>query len=1077
MNPHPNERRLNIAGKMASFFVNSKLTLLIIIGTLIFGAGALKYTPRTYNPEIVVPVVNITVSRPGSTAEEMLNQIVRPLEALMASIPKVDHTYGMAVDDSALVTVRFNVSSNEEDSLVKLYNQINSNLDKLPSGTSMPLLQSASLYDVPLVTLSLSSKHHSPSELRELGNHVLEQLRNIPFVGKSWIGGAAEPAVHVWLDVKKLEEFHIPLDQVKKSLEGNNVGIHAGALEPQDHHVPVRIDAVLMNPEQVGEILVGVYDTKPIQLKDVARIEQSASTRDIQSYFANPSTALEPAVVIAIARQKGSNGVTLSREILSKLATLEKTLIPDDITVTVTRDYGYDADEAVDILVEHLAIAVLGVVIILMIFLGWREASIVAISIPLILGVVLGISWLCGFTMNRVTVFSLILTLGLLVDDSIVVIENIHRHTLSEQLNSFTAMIVQAANEIGIPTIVATITVILALVPMAFVTGMMGPFISPIPFNAPIAMITSLLIAYSVVPYLARRWMKKTPKAQCDETQDYKEKNGIYRFYANSMGRLIQSQPRRHAFYLAVVIALLAVCLLPAWQFIKPSGMNGPLSHWGVALKMLPDDNVNTLLLEVDAVPGSSIDQTREITEAMGQVLLNNQYVTNYQIFLGESAPQDFDSMVKGDYLHRGVDYAQIRVNLTNKHQRRIGSHAIAQELYASLEPVQKSYPGTRIKLFETPPGPPVESQMQAAIYGPDYEKLRGYAEQISRDVYPRIYGMINIDNSVTENTQEYRVVIDQNEAIHAGLSPAVIASELKGYLGGLNVGHIHVDEARDTQDILLKLAVESRENISSVENLLFMNTQSDLVPLMKVATIDTITQRKPILTRDQHPVTYVSGEMLHGSPVYGVFIANQLLGKEIQVENLGFKDAIPEDIQHYQMHWLGEMRLTLDVVRDLGSILLVTLILIYFLLVAVYHSFALPLIIMGAIPLTLIGVFPGHWIMQQPFTATSMIGVIALAGIVVRNSLLLIDFIIHHQKEGMPLEQSVLESGLVRLLPIVLTAMAIILGSGIMVLDPIFGGLAISLIFGAFASTVLTLYLIPLIYYGWYKRFGGGDL
>ncbi|KTD69022.1 hydrophobic/amphiphilic exporter-1 (mainly G- bacteria), HAE1 family [Legionella steelei] len=1084
----PKRPLLNSAGKLARAFIHSKLTLLIIIGSLLFGILALELTPRTYNPEIVVPVVAISVSRPGSDAHEMLHQIIRPLEGLMASIPGVDHTYGMAVDDNAIVTVRFKVNENEENSLVKVYNQINSNMDKMPAGTLIPLVQSISLYDVPLLTITLSSSLYSGTMLQNLATRVLEELRGVPQVGKSWVMGASPSALRVWLDPDKMASHFIPLQKIKQALEVNNVSFNAGKLEPDLHQTPLRVEGNLISPEDLGKVIIGVDNGKPVLLKDIAQIELAPADDTIQSYFAfGPATLhqnsgqLKPAVTIALARQKGSNGVEVANAVLERLKLVQQNnIIPKEITTTITRNYGDDANDAVNTLVEHLGIAIASVVILLMLFLGWREASIVIFSIPLILCIVLGIGWIAGQTINRITLFALILSLGLLVDDSIVVIENIHRHMQERIQHNFSRLVVFAANEIGKPTIIATFTVILALIPMAFVSGMMGPFMGPIPFNAPLAMLVSLIIAYTVVPYLAYRWLKsKARRLKAIEiiSQEKHHLGFIHKMYLYLFTSLSQSRWKRYLFYGFVFALLILVMIQPLWQFIRPSGTNGPLSTMGVELKMLPDDNVNTFLIEVNAGAGASLEQTRNITKDISHVLAQNHFVTNYQLFLGQAAPEDFAAMVRGDAMQRGTNYAQIRVNLINKHQRSIGSHEIAQQFYDSLSDVRHSYPLAHIKLFESPPGPPVRSQMEAGLYGPDYEQLRTLGQYISNTVYPKIYGMINIDNSVTENLSQYTILINRNATVLAGLLPSMLANDILGYFKGVQVGNGHRPGLLEPENIILRLPKLSRENSTALKKLYLLNQQSQLVPLAKVVDFKSVTQEKPIFTRDQHQVVYVTGEMLHSSPAYAVATTTHMLKhlelpneSQLTVGNLGFKEEQPQDIARNQLFWLGEMRLTLDVFRDLGSAFIVAIVLIYILLTGFYRSFFIPLIIMGAIPLTIIGVFPGHWIMHQPFTATSMIGVIALAGIVVRNSLLLIDFILENQRSASSIEIAVTQSGVVRLTPILLTALAIILGSSVMLSDPVFGGLAISLIFGAFASTILTLFLIPLLYLSWWK-------
>lgn len=1084
-------RPLNVAGRLARIFLHSKLTPLIVVAVVLFGILAIVATPRTYNPDIVVPVVSISVSRPGYGAQEMLNQVVKPLEALLASMPGVDHSDGYAANDVANVTVQFKVGEDEERSLVKVYNQINSNLDRLPPGAQMPLIRALSLFDVPILTLTLSSPSMASPQLRAVADNVLEQLRNVPGVGKSWVQGAGVPAMRVWLQPAALSAHGLTPAGVAQALGAANWVQPAGHVVADGRSVPIRVDASFTDAQELGAVVIATQAGRPVYLRDLARIEAGSAQEDLLSNFGHGAAAAggilaaEPAVTLAIARQKGSNGVEVAKAVLQRLHTVERQALPQSVRVTVTRDDGAEADDAVNTLIEHLAISIVAVVAILLVFLGWREAGVVALSIPLILFVVLGLGWLGGQSINRITLFALILSLGLLVDDSIVVIENIHRHLHHHPQANFGRLLIAAADEIGKPTIIATFTVILALIPMAFVTGMMGPFMAPIPFNAPIAMLASLIIAYTVVPYVAYRWLKHKSRrvmaavaAQTLEERGAEPQDWLHRGYLHLFRPLLVSSSRRRLFFTGVAVLLALVMLQPAWQFIRPGGVDGPLSALGVSLKMLPDDNVNTLLLEVDTPTGTALESTARIAHAVAAVVAENPQVTDYQIFAGQAAPEDFAALVRGDAMLRGGDVAQIRVNLSNKHQRSIGSHQIAQDLYAALTPVRARFPEARIKLYEQPPGPPVRSQMLAALYGPDYAQLRRLAEHIRTQFYPKIYGMINVDDSVGQTLSEYRLVVDRDAAALAGLSPPTIASQVSAYFDGVQVGDLHRADAREPVPIILRLPRSARADPQALNSVYLVNDSGKLVALSSVARLQLATTEQAFYTHDQHPVVYLAGQMLQSSPVYGVIALTQALsdlplddGSKLKVGNLGFSDAQPDDVSKVQLFWLGEMRLTLDVFRDLGTAFMVALLLIYLLLVAYYRSFMMPFIVMGAIPLTLVGVFPGHWLLGQPFTATSMIGVIALAGIVVRNSLLLIDFIIERRKHGMSLPEAVAEAGAVRLRPILLTALAIILGAAIMLTDPVFGGLAISLIFGSFASTVLTLFVIPAAYYGYFER------
>ena len=1080
-------RHLNAAGRLARGFLRSKLTPLMMLVSVLFGLLAILETPRTYNPSITVPVVNITVVRPQSPPRAMLNQVVRPLEALLASIPGVSHTYGMARRGMATVTVRFEVGANEEKSLVKVYNQVESNLDRIPPGAGPPLIQSLSLYDVPILTLTLSAAHLSPLRLKRLAQHLLAELRSVPGVGKTSLQGAAGPAVRVWLDPTKLAADHLTPHQIQYALDQANVSGPAGSVLAHGRRAPLRISAGLTGVTAVSHVVVAVREGKPIFLQDVARIQRGATHASIGSTIGYGPAAqkagrpIEPAVTLSIARKKGTNGVVVADAVLRRLRAIQRWALPAHVHVTVTRNDGATANRAVDTLIEHLGISIVAVVAILLIFLGWREASIVALSIPLILFLVLLVGWIAGQSINRITLFAFILSLGLLVDDSIVVIENIHRHLHQHGAQrNFARLVIEAANEIGRPTIMATITVIVALIPMAFVGGMMGPFMRPIPFNAPIAMVASLFMAYTVVPYLAYRWLRRgpAPVAEAIKRPTLEElgsqKDRLHRLYHRLMHPLIDSARKSRWFVLSILVLLVLACLQPLWQFIRPQGTNGPLSPLGVSLKMLPNDNVNTLLLEIDLPAGTPFAATTTVVTSVERVLAHNREVTNYQAFFGEPAPVDFASLIRGSIGRRGGNFAQIRVNLMRKSRRSISSNGIARELNRALMPLRRRDPHARIKIFETPPGPPVRSQMMAALYGPHYHILRQLANRIRHRDYPRVYGMINVDDSVGHVETEYRLRVNPERAARVHLSAASIADQVTDYFRGVTVGALETRRTRESIPIILRLPQEARSGRQALLGVMLLNREGREIPLTDVARIEPVRAPRPLYTRDQHPVVYLTGHMLRSSPVYGVVTLTHWLqdlpvarGSRLQVGNLGLTDSHPT-VGRYELFWLGEMRLTLDVFRDLGAAFLVALALIYILLVGYYRSFFLPVIVMAAIPLTLIGVFPGHWLLGQPFTATSMIGVIALAGIVVRNSLLLIDFIIERQAHGMPLRQAVLDAGAVRLRPILLTALAIVLGSSVMLSDPVFGGLAISLIFGAIASTVLTLFVIPLAFYHW---------
>jgi len=1077
---------LNSAGKLARMFLESKITAMLMLAVTLAGLLALFVTAREYNPQIVVPAANIIVAKPGATAQEIQNLVVKPLEALMNAQSGVKHTFGYAAADFGVVTVQFDVGEDQEKSLVKLYNQLMQNMDRIPPGAMPPMVKPINVDDVPIMTLTLSTNQLPEYELRQVAARVLEELRNLPGVSFSQLMDGSQRAVNVWISPAKLAAAGLSLDQVNQMMMGANVSIPVGQLVNNNQNQPLRFSGFIGNVKEVGNIIVGAPQGRPVFLKDVATIEEGASEVDQLSRFAYGPAAGSAApkgeataVTLAIAKKAGTNAVVVTQAVLDKLEALKRQAIPQGVTVAVTRDDGAKANDAVNTLVEHLGIAIGSVALILIVFLGWREAAIVTLTVPLILFMVLTVGLIAGQTINRITLFALILSLGLLVDAAIVVVENIHRHMHMGSGKSFKELLVDATNEIGNPTNIATIAVILAFVPMAFVTGMMGPFMRPIPFNVPVAMIASLLVAYMVVPWAANLWLagkaakSLTEHPALDELGEH-PKDPLHRAYTAAITPFIQHANRRSMLFLVVLVLLVAAMVQPAWQFIRPSGLNGPLSAMGVELKMLPNDNTNTFLVQVDMPAGTTLAETDQVARAVGEVLSANRHVHDYQTFLGVTAPIDFAALVRGDGLKRGDNLAQIRVNLSDKHSRSEASHDIVNAFNDSLADLRKVFPRAKVKLFETPPGPPVQSQILAELYGPDYNKLRAAATEVDK-AFGDIYGIVNVDDSVTGTVQSLRIKVDRQKAILAGVAPGQVAKLLHDYVSGFSIGTLHMDDAREPINITVRLPRSERQTAQQILSIRITNMMGKQVPLSSIASIDNSVQDKPIYDRDQHPMVMVGGELLKSSPVYAVLALDKMLehnmlvpGVAFKTGNLGFTETQPDAVMNYHLLWGGEMRLTLDVFRDLGSAFIVALVFIYLMLVGYYKSFMMPVIVMGSIPMTLIGVFPGHWLTHQAFTATSMIGVIALAGIVVRNSLLLIDFIVDYRKRGYPLEQAVIDAGAARFRPIMLTALAIILGSAIMITDPVFGGLAVSLIFGTFASTALTLLVIPLMYYLW---------
>lgn len=1086
-NEYTPPEKLNIAGKLAKIFIHSKITLMIMLAIILAGVLTYSITPREYNPQIIVPAANIIVPKGGATPEEVQNMVVKPLETILNALPGVKHTYGYAGQDFGAVTVQFEVGESQTESLVKLYNQIMQNMDQMPPGTQAPLIKPINVDDVPMMTLAVTSSELSGYDLRDISLKLVENLRNLPGVSFTNVIGGQSRAINIWLDAQKIALTGIPLEHISKMLKGSNVSLPIGELVNNNTAYPVRVHGFLGNAQEVGEIIISVEQGRPIYLKDIARIEDGPVEVDTLSRIGYGSHAEKlsnqeyPAVTITIAKKPGTNAVTVADAVLEQLELLKKTSLPHNVDITVTRNDGEKAGDAVSELMLHLAIAAGSVFLILIVFLGWREASIVTVTVPLILFVVFFVGYLFDQTINRITLFALILSLGLLVDASIVVIENIHRHIHKGcKPEEFSNLLVKATNEIGNPTNVATFAVILAFVPMAFVTGMMGPFMAPIPFNVPIAMISSLIIAYILVPYLAYKFLskkaiKEMQTTESMETRHPEKEDWMQVLYEKAITPLVASRTKRNIFLFVVLISLFAAMAQPVLQFMRGDDMNSELHPLGVELKMLPYDDTDTFLVQVDMPEGTALEATDTVVRRVNNVLREVPFVTDFSVFVGAPAPIDFAALVRGDIIKEGTNFAQIRVNLVSKKERKMSSHEIAKHFDEAVKDVRVRFPEANIKIYETPPGPPVTMQILAELYGPDYDKLRLAAKDITEKMH-NIYGLSNIDDSVTESTDSFQIDIDRTQANLLGVVPAQVSKMLRDYINGFELGYMHLNNVREPVNIIVRLPRSERAVPEQLLSLRVSNASGASVPISSFASIKKVTSAKPILSRNQHQMVIVGGELLTSSPVYAILSLDKMLDgvmlENSQVRfhttNLGFVEAQPNAVMDYTLLWGGEMRLTLDVFRDMGSAFIVAIVLIFLILVGYYRSFMMPVIVMGAIPLTMIGVFPGHWLTGQAFTATSMIGVIALAGIVVRNSLLLIDFIIEYRAEGKTLKDSVIEAGKVRFRPILLTALAIIFASMIMITDPVFGGLAVSLIFGTISSTILTLLVIPLMYFIW---------
>jgi multidrug efflux pump subunit AcrB len=1061
------DRAPNIAGRIARYFVDSKLTLLIALVALLAGVAAVLITPREENPRIVVPTANVIVSKPGASPAEVEQLIVKPLEAILQGLKGVEHTYGTAMDSLGVVSVQFYVGENKEASLVRLYDSIMSNLDRIPPGTRQPLVKPVDVDDVPILTISLASNKRDDRELRRVANDVLEQLRRIENVSVSFVLGGRPRQIKVDLDLDRMRHYGVSLLDIRHILEATNVGIPSGTLVNRGTISTVSAGGMLRNANDVRQLVVALQAHRPVYLENIAtvtdgpgEIEQVHRVGFGPAYTGDRPPDIESsAVTIAIAKRGGTNAVRVADAVLAELDRVRPTLIAPDVHVNVTRNDGARANDAVNTLLEHLAIAIGTVVLLLVVFLGWRAAGIVTLTIPLILFITLAVGMIAGQSINRITLFALILSLGLLVDDSIVVVENVYRHYGKPGIDRAQGA-VGAVNEIGRPTTLATFTVILAFLPMLWVTGMMGPYMGPIPFNVPVAMITSLFIAYTVAPWTARRWLKVKGGTAAVEAHEHVP-GWMERLYMALMRPLLTKRLARWGFFAGVAALMAVVLAMPAFDL--------------VLFKMLPKNNTNTFNVTVDMPEGTALEETDRVVRRVGDIVRAHSQVTTYESSVGEPGVIDFNGLLRGAGFKRGPNIGEIRVNLRDKHARSESSIDIVRELRPPVAALATET-GANIKLVEDPPGPPVRATILAELYGPDYAQLRSLAAEIRREVFAKTTDVVDIDDSDTADVREYRIAVDREKAALVNVPPAQVAETLQAFLAGYDIGTVHIEQETEPVAIRFQIPIADRVTPADLRKIFFVNPLGVRVPLTEIAAIHETVAPKAIEHKDQRRVVYVTGELGSTSQVYAVLHMWNYLRKNPLPSGTSLTQYFmgDPDTLGYSVRWDGEMRLTLDVFRDLGSAFAVAVILIYLVLVGYYGSFAIPLIVMGAIPLTIIGVLPGHTLFGQYFTATSMIGVIALAGIVVRNSLLLIDFILEFRRAGHSLHDAVLHAGATRMRPILLTAAAIILGTFVMVFDPVFGGLAVALISGTFASTVLTLFVIPLLYCAYERRRSG---
>jgi len=1059
--PPPEAPRLGLAGRIAARFQRNAVTPLLALALLLLGLFAAIITPREEEPQINVTMANVLVPFPGASSEDVERLVAGPAEQVLDQIAGVDHVFSVSRPGMAVLTVQFKVGVPRTDALVRLYDTLDSHRDWLPAGLGVgePIVKPKGIDDVPIVALTLWTREADAGafELERVAHAIEGEIKRVKGTREVGAIGGPGQAVNVWLDAGRLAALGMSVGQVTQALQARNLALPGGELAAGNRLVRVQAGEFLRNAREVAEVVIGSRDGRPVYLRDVARVEAGAPmpAHYVWHGVAGEQAAEYPAVTLQVTKKAGENAVDVAGAVIERVEALRGQLVPANVELSVTRNYGQTAEDKAMKLIQKLAFATASVIALVWLALGRREAAIVGAAVILTLAATLFASWAWGFTLNRVSLFALIFSIGILVDDAIVVVENIHRHRALEPERPLWEIIPQAVDEVGGPTILATFTVIAALLPMAFVSGLMGPYMSPIPINSSMGMLLSLAIAFAVTPWLANRWLGRHHAAPAQAGAEGR----VLRLARRTLGPFLDPASGRAARrkLWAGVLAAIAVSLAL------------PMLQW-VVLKMLPFDNKSEFQVVVDMPPGTPVEDTAAALREMGAALAKIPEVTDYQAYAGTASPINFNGLVRQYYLRAASELGDIQVNLVDKHHRKRSSHAIALAARPALQAIAERH-GARLKVVEVPPGPPVLSPIVAEVYGPDAAGRRAVAKRVLT-AFAEAPDIVDIDNTDTAASPQLTLRVKQGKAAQLGVTQAQIAQTLYAAGQGADATYLRDGQSKYAVPVRLQLPPPQLSSLDALLKLPVTAADGRSVQLADLVEAVPGERDLAIYHKDLMPLTYILGDMAGklDSPLYGMFaIRARLDGMALEEGGTLGQTFIrqPDDAwRGYALKWDGEWQITYETFRDMGLAYAVGLILIYLLVVAQFKSYLTPLVIMAPIPLTIIGVMPGHALLGAQFTATSMIGMIALAGIIVRNSILLVDFINLEVEAGAPFREAVIRAAGVRAQPIALTALAAMLGALFILDDPIFNGLAVSLLFGIAVSTLLTLVVIPLLYY-----------
>ena len=1064
MNQEPTHRDLGIAGRLAHSFLNSKLTPLFIAASLALGIFSVVIIPREEEPQILVPMLDIATAMPGASPAEVEQRVTLPIEELVHQISGVEYVYSTSMPGQSLVIVRFLVGTPQEDALIKVYSKLYSNFDRMPPGVSQPLIKARSIDDVPILSLTLWGENYNGYQLRAIADEVQHSIQQVNDVSETAIIGGLPRTMRVVLSTAKLNAYGLSPMAIVGHLQAANASVQAGSFAENNSEIRVDAGNLFTRHEDLEAVVVAVDHSRPVYLRDVADkiVDGPADPADYVLFGTSNASASAhqvpkqyPAVTITVAKRKGTNATDISNAVMKRVHGMQGVSIPTDVTITTTRNYGETAKAKSDELLEHLLLATLSVTLLVALFLGWRESGVVLLAIPVTLALTMSVFYLLGYTINRVTLFALIFSIGILVDDAIVVVENMVRHFRLPENHGrpMSEVAVEAVAEVGNPTILATFAVIAAVLPMAFVRGLMGPYMRPIPVGASAAMLFSLMVAFVVSPWAALRLLGK--HLQGAKLLEPETENWRTRIYRRVMTPLITSARNRFLFFAGVIVLLLISVAL------VPMGL--------VRVKMLPFDNKSELQVVINMPDGTPLEQTARVAQALGTELGAQPDVLNYQVYAGTSGPYNFNGLVRHYYMRRQSNQADIQVNLLPAKERSDQSHVIAKRLRPLLDAIGNRY-GARIQVSEVPPGPPVVQTLVAEVYGPDLDGQTRVAQQI-KAIFKNTPGVVDTDWYVEDPQPRLIMRVDEVKAAQHGIAVSDVAHALALALSGTQVGLLHDQATREPVPAIVEFNRADRSSEQGLESIRLPGADGSMVSLRELLIVENKTIEPSIYHKNLHRVVYVTGDVAGAeeSPVYAILKMNKALDHLTLPAGYTltrYNSAMPESTEHYSMKWDGEWQITIEVFRDMGLAFAAVLVLIYVLVVGWFRSFIVPLIIMAPIPLTLVGIMPAHAMLGAFFTATSMIGFIAGAGIIVRNSIILVDFIELRIREGMPLAEAVIDAGATRFRPMLLTAAAVVVGASVILSDPIFQGLALSLIAGAVASTFLSWPTIPILYY-----------